>query len=217
MKPHRFDTFAKKLAAPMMAAVRGALEVFSGDHRYHWPMKHLFGQLRMAEDLARDMLREIAGKLFVSPLKMRIRSVFNTPASVTEPQIRAPYFRLESEIQNSPDADKPPFEVERLASDSAPERLDRDHTTQMPPSKFETRLAALDDVLAHPGKHAARMARALYRADNEASGRLTVKSEDDLLIDNINEMISAHETGDADTFATHYKAVHPHIPADDTS
>ena len=61
------------------------------------------------------------------------------------------------------------------------------------------------------------MARALYRAEHEASGPLAVKSENDLLIDNINAMIAAHEAGDADTFAKHYELVRPHIPVDDTS
>ena len=105
MKPHRFDTFAKKLAEPMMAAVRGALEVFSGDDRYHWPMKQLFGQLRLAEELARDMLREIAGKLFVSPMKRRIRNVSNVPVSPQNAEPRAPYFRLGLKIKNSPNAE----------------------------------------------------------------------------------------------------------------
>ena len=49
--------------------------------------------------------------------------------------------------------------------------------------EFQNRLAALQDVLAHPGKHAARMARALYRKEHDAPKvRLVAKSEQDMIL-----------------------------------
>ena len=56
-------------------------------------------------------------------------------------------------------------------------------------------------MLAHPGKHAARMARALYRAEHETGGRLIAKSPDDRLLDNINDAIAAFERGDGENVA----------------
>ena len=201
-----------------MAAVRGALEVFSGDDRYHWPMKQLFGQLTTGRrarprHAARDCRQAVCladEETCTEMIHMRrFRRKTQSP--------RAPYFRLGLETKSNPIAETCHPGQARRAQSRDPENPPSDKT-QLPPSKFETRLAALDDVLTHPGKHAARMARALYRADNEASqDRSPSKAKTIYLIDNINAMIAAHEAGDADTFAKHYELVHPHIPVDDTS
>ena len=96
------------------------------------------------------------------------------------------------------DPETQPANPEHLGPGSAPCGLGRDDKIE---SMFERRLNALEDVLAHPGKHAARMARALYRAEHETGGRLIAKSPDDRLLDNINDAIAAFERGDDDNVA----------------
>ena len=75
------------------------------------------------------------------------------------------------------------------------------------PSTYDKRLLALQDVLAHPGKHAARMARALYRAAYEPGGRLLARSPDEILLDRMNAALDAHQRADGDEVARFHALV----------
>ena len=201
----------------MLEAIRVTLSVFSTPDKDRWSMSKLLAYVKGAEELAREMLREIAESIFVYPAMARMRvDVVATASSV--PEMRVPYFRLgverEVEHQDSP-ACHPGREATRdpasqgadsdiLGPGSAPARiargLGRDDNSETE-SLFSRRITALEDVLAHPGKHAARMARALFRAANQARSRLTLKTGEDLLLDRMTQMIGAHERGDAEEFA----------------
>ena len=202
----------------MIEAIRVTLSVFDKPDKDRWPMSKLIAYVKGAEELAREMLHEIAESIFVYPTKAKVRAAaVGAPAS-SVPEMRVPYFRLgmerEVEHQDSPachpgrEATRDPAsqyaESNLLGPGSAPARiargLGRDDNSESA-SLFSRRIAALEDVLAHPGKHAARMARALYRAANQARGRLTLKTGEDLLLDRMTQMITAHERGDAEAFA----------------
>jgi len=214
---HRFDQFARRIGASMMEAIRVTLSVFGTPDKDRWPMSKLLAYVKGAEELAREMLREIAESIFVYPAKAQVsvKAVATTPRTS---EMRAPYFRLgvarDVEDQDSPichpgrEATRDPAsqgeDSDILDPGSAPAHaargLGRDDNSETE-SLFSRRIAALEDVLAHPGKHAARMARAIYRAAHEARGRLTLKTGEDLLLDRMNLMIAAHERGDAEAFA----------------
>ena len=68
-------------------------------------------------------------------------------------------------------------------------------------SLFDRRIDALEDVLAHPGRHGARMARALYRAEHEGGAQLSVSSDIGLLMDRVNHDIDHHGRASTDDFA----------------
>ena len=212
-KPHRFDKFALRIASGMITAIRVTLGVFSSPDKERWPFARLLDHLRGAESLAREMLREIAEKIFIVPGKVCEQKTSPTAPPVPSPE-RTPYFRLgvirksldeesvschsgRSEAETR-DPEAQPANPEHLGPGSAPCGLGRDDTNE---NMFKRRLNALEDVLAHPGKHGARMARALYRAENETGGRLIAKSPDDRLLDNINDAIAAFERGDHDNVA----------------
>ena len=211
-KLHRFDKFALRMAEGMITAIRITLGVFSSPDKERWPFARLLDHLRGAETLAREMLREIAAEISIIPGKLRERR--NEGSAPPVPSLdRAPCFRLgvtkpkekeEDSLSCHPgreairDPETQPENPEHLGPGSAPCGLGRDDKIG---SMFKRRLNALEDVLAHPGKHAARMARALYRAENEIGGRLIAKSPDDRLIDNINDAIAAFERGDDDNVA----------------
>ena len=204
----------------MITAIRVTLGVFSSPDKERWPFARLLDHLRGAESLAREMLREIAAKISVSPAKFRKRSKQGQVTLGAKPADCTPYFRLgvKPAEPDSPEGE----ELEACASPSRMREGDRGgghqnadtapsplaplprtgrggRETQI--SSLDRRIAALEDVLAHPGKHAARMARALYRAEHETGGRLIAKSPDDRLLDNINEAIAAYERGDDDNVA----------------
>ena len=211
-KTHRFDKFALRIASGMITAIRVTLGVFSSPDKERWPFARLLDHLRGAESLAREMLREIAAEISIIPGKLRERR--NEGSAPPEPSSeRAPCFLLgvtkpnekeEDSLSCHPgreairDPETQPANLEHLGPGSAPCGLGRDDEIE---SAFTRRIAALEDVLTHPGKHAARMARALYRAENETGGRLIAKSPDDRLLDDINEVIAAFERGDDDNVA----------------
>ena len=226
-KPHRFDKFALKLAANMITAIRTTLGVFTSPDKDRWPAEKLLDYLNSAEEMARGMLREIAAKITILPGKARERAGPLPMPPQPSPE-RAPYFRLGVGREDGSPGD----EAEKVEMCASPSRLregDRggghpnavtapSPLTPLPSdgrggcepdndSLFQSRLAALQDVLAHPGKHAARMARALYRAAHEAGGRLTAKSPDDLLLDRVNRALGAHLRGDAKEAARLHKLV----------
>ena len=199
---------ALRVAGPLIGAIRTALSVFSLPDKDRWTMGRLLHQLRGAEDLAREMLREIAAKIFISSQKVRERPKLGalTPAALSTE--RAPYFRLGVKVceENSPEID----DVDTMGR--GPERSEPEgHTSnaraQVPgeagiaPSILETRRQALEDVLAHPGKHAARMARALYRAEHGPGERLIAKDGDGLLLDRINGGLDAFKRRDAEALS----------------
>ena len=100
-KPHRFDKFARKIAGPMLGAIRTALQVFSLPDKDRWDMGRLFNQLKGAEDLARDMLRAIAAKITILPGKARAGQA-TSPAPRERSAPRAPCFRLFVEGNEKP-------------------------------------------------------------------------------------------------------------------
>ena len=215
-KQHRFDKFALRLAANMITAIRVGLSVFSSPDKDRWPANRLLDYLKGAEALARDMLREIAANIFISPATLRKRSKQGAFITAGFEHNRAPYFRLgvkAVKLDSPEDADKEA--LGRSPERSEPEGHTSDAQAQVPelqrglaPSKFEQRLNALNDVLAHPGKHAARMARALYRAEHGPGQRLIAKSPDDMLLDKINSALDAHHCGNGEEFARlHIQAV----------
>ena len=232
MRFHRLDLFARKFAAPMLDAVRSVLEVFCGESRYRWSMEQLLGQLRLAEDIARDMLRELAGQLFVFPMEEPGCSMSNPPAQTRKSVQCIPSFRLGVRttkcliLEVTPpencqatvgEAELPSSETEELSigsvtTDFGPEGIPFNST-----SKLETHLAALDNVLEQPGKHAARMARALYRAKHEGARRLFVKHDDELLLDSIDEKLAAHRISQVDAFRAYYKFAMSRVASFDTS
>ena len=198
------------MAEGMITAIRVTLGVFSSPDKERWSFARLLDHLRGAETLAREMLREIAAEISIIPGMFRGRR--KTGGVPPAPSLdQSPYFRLgvmpvEEEDPKSchpgraaiRDPETQPVNLEHLGPGSAPCGLGRDDEVE---SMFERRLNALEDVLTHPGKHAARMARALYRSEHETGGRLITKSPDDRLIDNINDAIAAFERGDDDNVA----------------
>ena len=197
-KEHRFDKLAKRIAANMITAIRVSLSVFSSPDKERWPATQLLDFLKGAEDLAREMLREIALKIFISPVKLRKRSKQGEVTSATNRAEYAPYFRLEVKAKklDSPEEENAET-LGRSPEHSEPEGHTSNAQAQRPgkariaASKFKQRLAALEDVLAHPGKHGARMSRALYREAHGGGERLVAMSEDDVLITCANRMCDA--------------------------
>ena len=220
MKKHRFDKFARRLAANMITAIRVSLSVFTSPDKERWPANRLLDYLKGAEDLARDMLREIAVKIFISPATLRKRSKQGAFITAGFEHNRAPYFRLgvkTAKLDSPEDADK--GALGRSPERSEPEGHTSNAQAQVPelqrglaPSKFEQRLNALNDVLAHPGKHAARMARALYRAEHGRGQRLIAKSPDDMLLDKINSALDAHHCSDGSALAAIHQQIMPLEP-----
>ena len=225
---HRFDKFARRVAGTLLEAICTTLAVFSSPDKDRWPAEKLLGYLKSAEEMARGMLREIAAKITILPGKARERAGQMPVPPGPSPE-RAPYFWLGVKAAKD---EAPGDEVEKVEMCASPSRLregDRggghpnavtapSPLTPLPSdgrggrepdndTLFQSRLAALQDVLAHPGKHAARMARALYRAAHEAGGRLTAKPPDDLLLDRVNRALSAHFRGDAREAARLHKLV----------
>ena len=217
---HRFDKLAIRVAGQMIFAIRTALSVFSLPDKDRWTTGRLLHQLRGAEDLAREMLREIAATIFISSQKVRERSELGAFTSTAFRAERAPYFRLRVKVAklDSPeieDADTMGRSPERSEPEGhtsnaqaqvpgeagiAPSIIEKTAPSPLTPSQclrsplsgrggrnaeslFANRLEALEDVLAHPGKHAARMARALYRAEHGPGERLIARDEDDVLLD----------------------------------
>ena len=194
-KPHRFDKFARKVGESMIEAIRVTISVFSSPDKERWPAVKLLVYLKGAEELARDMLREIAEKIFVYPPPARAAAaVERSLRPETEGAIRAPYFRLgvKPEKDNSPETRDAPATLgpSPEAADAAePEGRTSNAQAQRPgeagtaASTIEKRISALEDVLTHPGKHAARMARAIYRAEHEDGTRLIARSYNELMLD----------------------------------
>ena len=205
-KAHTLDFFAKKIAAPFVSAVRGLLGVFEAREGAVWPLSDLLGQLRAAEALARDMLREIAAKLTVLPRKVCER--MGEPKGVVKADgPLPPCFRLgiakKTDAQDSTDVSCHPGHDE--ARDAAPQPTIPGSGTpsaeDRPLGQFDRRIDALEDVLAHPGRHGARMARALYRAEHESAERLSVSSDIGLLMDRVNHDMDHHGRASTDDFA----------------
>ena len=205
------------MAADMIFAIRTALQVFSLPDKDRWTMGRLLHQLRGAEDLAREMLREIAMKISISPAKFRERTkqgVFTPAENIPR---SAPYFRLGIKAAK-PDSPEGENELSRASGEhkqatSADAPSQTQSGEEAASSTLEKRRQALEDVLAHPGKHAARMARALYRAEHGPGERLIAKDEDDILLDTVIHGIDAFERGDNRTL----RKVHSKIVPADTS
>ena len=205
-KTHKLDQYAKKIAAPFANAVRGLLGVFEAREGAVWPLSDLLGQLRAAEALTRDMLREIAAKLTVLPRKACARKVdVNDFEGMSG--LSSPCFRLGiAKKTNAPDGVDVSCHLEHdEARTPAPQPTipgsSNPSSEDGPLSLFDRRLDALEDVLAHPGKHGARMARALYRAEHEDAARLSDSSDIGLLIDRVNHDIDRHGRASTDDFA----------------
>ena len=213
-KPHRFDKFALRIASGMITAIRVTLGVFSSPDKERWPFARLLDHLRGAETLTREMLREIAAEISITPAKLRERRNVDIVVPRPSPE-RAPCFRLGVNSHHDEMNEASSVPLSRFAGEGSGERAADSGARPLDPppasgrgrrgsdaeSLFQRRIAALEDVLAHPGKHGARMARALYRAEHETGGRLITKSPDDRLIDNINDAIAAFERGDDDNVA----------------
>ena len=224
-KPHRFDKFARRVAGTMLEAIRTTLVVFTPPDKDRWPAEKLMGYLKSAEEMARGMLREIAAKITILPGKARERAGQAPVPPEPSPEC-APYFRLgvknlsraSGEHKQGAGADAP--SQAKPGEETALSITDKtnfgalcpcsDRFEEIDPrsiSNLSRRLAALQDVLAHPGKHAARMARALYRAAHEVGGRLIAKSPDDMLLDRVNAAIAEHIRGDVREAARLHKLV----------
>ena len=197
----------------MLAAIRTTLSVFSSPDKERWPTCRLLDLLKGAEDLAREMLREIASKITILPGKAYERAG-QAPVPPQPPNDHAPYFRLGVAREDAPigvwvgeDSEESSLsreggEHEQGEGADAPSQTQSGEETAS--STLEARLQALGDVLAHPGKHAARMARALYRAEHEAGGRLLAKCPDEAMLDAMNQMIGAFQRKDGAEFDALY-------------
>ena len=198
-KPHRFDKFALRMAEGMINAIRVTLGVFSSPDKERWPFARLLDHLKRGRVAgARYAAGDCDAKISVSPAKFRKRSKQGQVTLGAKPADCTPYFRLgvKPAEPDSPEGE----ELEACASPSRMREGDRwggPQTADTAPaplvplprtgrggretqiSSLDRRIAALEDVLAHPGKHGARMARALYRAEHESGGRLIAKSPDD--------------------------------------
>ena len=218
-KPHRFDKFAQRMAASMIEAIRVTLLVFSTPDKERWPAAKLLDYLKSAEEMARDMLREIAAKIFITPATVRERTVQGALTTAASAQDRAPYFRLgimrddrpspvtEQNLPNTLGRSPEQSEPVGHTSNAQAQRLG---AAGIAASSTDKRLSALQDVLQHPGKHAARMARALYRAEHEKAGRLIAKSANDMLLARVNAAIAAHLRGDgAEVARLHGQVLEP--------
>ena len=221
-KPHRFDTFARRMGASMIEAIRVTLLVFSSPDKDSWPQAKLLDYLKSAEEMARDMLREIAAKILITPATVRERTIQGALTPVVSVEDRAPYFRLGIMRDDRPSPvteQNLPNTLGRSPEQSEPEGHTSNAQAQRPgeagiaASNTDKRLSALQDVLQHPGKHAARMARALYRAEHETTGRLIAKSPNDRLLARVNAAIAAHLRGDGAEVAR----LHGQVMSFDTS
>ena len=106
--PHRFDKFARKLAGSMLAALRETLSVFDLPDKDRWPTEKLLNYLKAGEELAREILTEIAAKIYIFPAKLRERRECGSArASVTSDKPRTPLFKL-----FAPEPKERPFAVE---------------------------------------------------------------------------------------------------------
>ena len=200
---HRFTELAQKTAADLWAGVRVTLDAMRHESAKAWPAAKLLNYLKGAEELVREALIVVAEKLNVIPVTVRERSIPADPPKPGGP--RGPLFRLgiavtvaeeesESTLGRSPE--RGPCEAQSADTGS-------NKTAGPAPSIYDKRLAALEDVLTDPGRHAARMARALYRRENDITGgRLNLKDDDGLMLDQVNTLMDALITGDADTFDT---------------
>ena len=207
-KQHRFDKFARRLAASMIEAIRVSLAVFSSPDKDRWPATRLLDYLKGAEGLAREMLREIAMKIFISPAVFRKRSKQGEVMPTAKEAETAPCFRLgvKAKKDNSPGTDDDPHK--QSAGADAPSYAQRSEETAS--SIFQQRLNALNDVLAHPGKHGARMARALYREQHGKGQRLLAKSPNDVLLDKIARALFVSDRAEL-------QLLHADVMAHDTS
>ena len=205
-KTHRLDHFAKTIAAPFVSAVRGLLGVFEAREGAVWPLSDLLGQLRAAEALARDMLREIAARLTVLPRNGRAQSGVIKDMGKAD-GLPTPRFRLGIAKKTEPHDASQSFchPGHDEARDAAPQPTlpasDAPSPDDRALSLFDRRIDALEDVLAHPGRHGARMARALYRAEHESAERLSVSSDIGLLMDRVNHDMDHHGRASTDDFA----------------
>ena len=208
-KTHRLDHFAKTIAAPFVSAVRGLLGVFEAREGAVWPLSDLLGQLRAAEALARDMLREIAARLTVLPRKVcaRMGDVRNFEGMSRSSTLcfRLGIAKKLNAQDNTASFCHPGHDEARDAVLKSPPPEDLIGRSPSPDDRalslFDRRLEALEDVLAHPGRHGARMARALYRAEHESAERLSVSSDIGLLMDRVNYDIVHHDRANTDDFA----------------
>ena len=219
-KTHPFTKLANTLVADLWAGVRTVLEVFSHDSAKAWPAAKLLTYLKGAEELAREALIEIAETLFVYPVPDRERSAVQAPSEPAS--MRTPLFRLgvaaprideNNEFSSPNDNDRP--ETLRWSQSISPERdpcearsadSGSNKNEETATSTVKNRIAALEDVLADPGRHAARMARALYRSAEGKGQRLMARSEHDLLLDHCNYMAddAAYAASAAGRFMQHF-------------
>ena len=128
-------------------------------------------------------------------------------------RIRAPLFRLGLVAPRADDSGEP-SSLSQNPSNS-PERdpcevhsadTESNKNVQTARSLYENRIASLENVLADPGRHAARMARALYRCAEGKGQRLMARSEHDLLLDHCNYMAddTAYAASAAGRFMQHF-------------
>lgn len=209
---HRFTELAQKQASVLWAGVRVTLEAMRHDSAKAWPTRKLLNYLESAEELAREALMVVAEKLHVTPVPIRIRNVPDKAPKATG--VGAPLFRLgiaerSPAVSSGELIDASSNEEWRSLNDS-PERnpYESHHTDkrssqhiETTPSTYENRIAALEDVLGDPGRHAARMARALYRQANDITGtRLNLKNDDEVMLDQVHALADALIAGNAKAF-----------------
>lgn len=187
----------------MLHAIALTLSVFDRPEKDRWPYQRLLTFLKSAEEMARDMLCEIAERLHVVASPVRV-SAQREPSQTSSNRMgaRAPYFRLGvSALENNTgdadetgcSAEQSEFESHIIAAQAqVPASSEEQHRAQTANAagKLQNRLTALEDVLANPGKHAARMARAQHRrAHGIKGGHLAVKDDDDVILDFANRVL----------------------------
>ena len=130
---HRFDTFARKLAQPMLEAIRVTLLVFTSPAIDRWPQAKLLEYLKGAEEMARDMLREIAAKLTILPGKARAgAAVQSKPPEFRK--VRAPCFKLRvTDLSRESGKEMAPSTMGRSPERSEPEGHTSNAQAQVPP------------------------------------------------------------------------------------
>ena len=208
---HRFTELAQKTVADLWAGVRVTLDAMRHESAKAWPAAKLLNYLKSAEELAREALMVIAEKLHVIPIAVRARAISADPPKPGGP--RGPLFRLGIAVTVAEEAAPTSDDSQNtMGRSNNPERgpceaqsadTGSNKTAGPAPSIYDKRLAALEDVLTDPGRHAARMARALYCRENDITGgRLNLKDDDGLMLDQVNTLVDALITGDADTFDT---------------
>ena len=180
---HRFTKLARRVAADLWEGVKLSLSTLTHESTQLWTAERLMRFLEGAEDLAREALRTVAAKLHVFeravPERKRARPAA-TPSSDRTVLFKLGVDAAPQSINAGKTIPGNNSEQTQRARAYPSRQAGEDRAAR----RLENRLSALQDVFDHPGKHAARMARALHRESCETAGkRLTLKDDDDILLD----------------------------------